>query len=47
MLKDNWFYNYYRYPEALQKQTKQGYLLVLADNVLTANQQIEATGIWE
>ncbi len=47
VLKDNWFYNYYRYPEALQKQTKQGYLLVLADNVLTANQQIEATGIWE
>ena len=43
-LKDNWFYNYYRYPEAMQ--AKYGYVLVLANDVDKAKQQVEATGIW-
>ncbi|KRN90559.1 ATP-grasp domain-containing protein [Ligilactobacillus ceti] len=46
ILKDNWFYNFYRYPKSLQGRNM-GYLLVTAPTIHAAKDQIESTGIWE
>lgn len=44
ILKDNWYYHFYRYPQTTHVQ-EAGYLTVLADTVEAAVQQIDATGI--
>ena len=46
VLKNNWFYNYYRYPNT-SKNSEQGYLLAIGENSLNLKQQIDATAIWE
>ncbi|EJF00544.1 ATP-grasp domain-containing protein [Liquorilactobacillus mali] len=45
VLKDNWFYRFYRYPQT-KRMVNPGYLLVLAGTTTEAVQQIEATNIW-
>lgn len=45
LLKDNWFYRFYRYPQN-NRVVNPGYLLVLAETTTAAIQQIEATNIW-
>ncbi len=45
VLKDNWYYRFYRYPQMARTRAP-GYLLVLAESTAAALQQIEATGIW-
>ncbi len=45
ILKDNWFYRFYRYPQT-KRMVNPGYLLVLAETTTMAIHQIEATNIW-
>lgn len=45
VLKDNWFYRFYRYPQT-KRMVNPGYLLVLAETTTAAIHQIEATNIW-
>ncbi|WP_057896909.1 5-(carboxyamino)imidazole ribonucleotide synthase [Liquorilactobacillus oeni] len=45
VLKDNWYYRFYRYPQMARTRTP-GYLLVLANSTSAALEQIDATGIW-
>lgn len=45
VLKDNWFYNFYRYPET-SKQPQLGFVTVAAESVQAAKDQIEDTNIW-
>lgn len=47
VLKDNWHFNYFRYPESLKPVSAEGYLLVTAALSKNARQQVEATGIWD
>ncbi|KRL00289.1 5-(carboxyamino)imidazole ribonucleotide synthase [Liquorilactobacillus capillatus] len=44
VLKDNWYYHFYRYPKTAHTR-ESGYIVVLADTVAAALQQIDATGI--
>lgn len=45
VLKDNWYYNFFRYPETM-KPRPAGYVLVTAPTIDAAEDQIESTGIW-
>ncbi len=47
VLKDNWHYNYFRYPKSLHPVKAEGYVLVTADSSKNAKEQVEATGIWD
>ena len=47
VLKDNWFYHFFRYPASMQPQSKVGYVIVPADDGYAAKEQLDATGIWD
>ncbi|CAM2869833.1 MULTISPECIES: 5-(carboxyamino)imidazole ribonucleotide synthase [Dellaglioa] len=46
VLKNNWYYHFYRYPEN-HKLERAGHILVQSDSVREALNQIEDTGIWD
>lgn len=45
VLKDNWSYNFFRYPERM-KPRPAGYVLVTAPTIDAVEEQIQATEIW-
>lgn len=47
VLKDNWYYNFFRYPLTMRKQSTEGYLLALGPTIETVREQVESTGIWD
>ena len=48
VLKDNWYYNFFRYPLSMRNQAAtEGYLLALGPTIETVREQVESTGIWD
>lgn len=47
VLKSNWRYNFFRYPQSLQGHRPLGYLLVMAPTIKDARDQIDSTAIWD
>lgn len=47
VLKDNWFYNFFRYPLSMRHYVSEGYLLALGPTIETVHEQVESTGIWD
>ena len=47
VLKDNWYYNFFRYPLSMRVQNTEGYLLALGPTIETVREQVESTGIWD
>lgn len=46
VLKDNWSYTFFRYPESMNPKVE-GYILVQGDSAEAIKQQIASTGIWD
>lgn len=47
VLKDNWYYNFFRYPLSMRVHDTEGYLLALGPTIETVREQVESTGIWD
>jgi len=47
VLKDNWFYHFFRYPASMLPQSKSGFVAVTADDGYEAKEQLDSTGIWD
>lgn len=48
VMKDNWYYNFFRYPMTMRSLTSaEGYLLALGPTIETVREQVESTGIWD
>ena len=47
VLKDNWYYNFFRYPLSMRIHDTEGYLLALGPTIETVREQVESTGIWD
>lgn len=46
VLKNNWFYRFYRYPKATNEK-RLGYVVITDENLENAQNQVDATNIWE
>lgn len=47
VLKDNWYYNFFRYPLSMRVHDTEGYLLALGPTIENVREQVESTGIWD
>lgn len=47
IIKDNWFYHFFRYPASMQPQSKVGYVVAAGEDAYAAKEQLDSTGIWD
>lgn len=47
VMKDNWYYNFFRYPLSMRTGYPDGYILALGPTIETVREQVNATGIWK
>lgn len=47
VMKNNWYYNLFRYPLSIRTGYPDGYVLALGPTIETVREQVNATGIWK
>ncbi|HJE96573.1 ATP-grasp domain-containing protein [Ligilactobacillus acidipiscis] len=47
ILKENWFYNFFRYPASMLPQSTSGFVFTAGQTGSEAKEQLDSTGIWD